>query len=178
MENEVGKPIGYLFEQLEEHNRMDDTVVMIFGDHYAYGIDNEDIWAYEDEYKVDNDEMDIHNVPFIIASDHVLMTGVKTNFMSTIDVMPTIANLFGLDIDYQALQGNDGLTDGRNIVRFADGSFISKDFSYDSLSEKYTIVDNSVTELYLFRLNNQFLNDYMYNLLILEYDYFKDEEDN
>ncbi len=173
---EVDRAIAYLIDQLEEAGKMDDTVIMIFGDHYAYGIDNDDIWDYENEYKIDGDELDIHNVPMMIISSSGFMRGVKTEYMSTIDVMPTIANLFGLRLNYRTVFGNDALANRDNIVRFADGSFVSEHFRYDSLSENVTIYDNSVTELYLFTMNRTFMNNYMYNLLILEYDYF-DEDD-
>lgn len=173
---EVDKAIGFLIEELEKAGKMDDTVIMIFGDHYAYGIDNKDIWAYENTYKVDNDDMDIHNVPMMIISNSSLMNGVQSKFMSTVDVMPTVANLFNLNLNYTLIFGSDALGINNNIVRFADGSFISKDFRYDALSENYTIYNENITELYLFNLHKNFLNDYMYNLLILEYDYFKEED--
>jgi hypothetical protein len=174
---EVDRAIAYLLAELEAANKMDDTVIMIFGDHYAYGIDNEDIWAYENEYKNNNDELDIHNVPMMIISDTSYLDNVEEYYMSTIDVMPTVANLFDLNLDYRLIFGNDAFEDNHNIVRFADGSFISTDFRYESLSEQYTIFDDTITEEYLFALNNQFLNSYLYNILILEYDYHKNEED-
>jgi len=173
---EVDAAIGYLIDELEAANKMDDTVIMIFGDHYAYGIDNDDIWAFDDEYKEDNDEMDIHNVPMMIISDSEFLTGVQDTYISTIDAMPTIANLFDLNINYNLVFGNDALGLDRNIVKFADGSFISKDFKYNSLSEEYTIYDNSVTEAYLHGINNSLINNYMYNLLVLQYDYHNKEE--
>jgi len=173
---EVDKAIGYLVDELKKAGKFDDTVIMIFGDHYAYGIENKDIWAYEDEYKIDNDELDIQNVPMMIISDSTFMSGVKPQYMSTIDVMPTVANLFGLSIDYNLIYGRDALGMDSNIVHFADGSFISKDFRYDALSENITITNDNVSELYLFNLHKSYLNDYMYNLLMLEYDYFKEED--
>ena len=172
---EVDKAIGYLISELERVGKLDDTVIMIFGDHYAYGIDNEDIWAFEDEYKNDFDEMDLHNVPMMIMSSSSFMSGVHDKYMSTIDVMPTVANLFNLDINYAYVFGKDALAPGVNVVRFADGSFLSRYFRYDALSENYTIIDNAVTEEYLFRLHNKYLNDYMYNLLILQYNYYREE---
>lgn len=173
---EVDRAIQYLIDELEAANKMDDTVIMIFGDHYAYGIDNDDIWAYDDTYKNDNDELDIHNVPMLIISDMSYLNNVEENYMSTIDIMPTVANLFDLDLDYRYVFGHDAFEDNHNIVRFADGSFISADFRYESLSEEYTIYDESITEEYLFALNNQLLNAYLYNILILEYDYYKENE--
>ncbi len=169
---EVDKAIKYLMDELAAKGKLDDTVIMIFGDHYAYGIGNDDIWAYEDEYKIDDDEMDIHNVPMMIISDSTFLDGTISNYMSTVDVMPTIANLFGLNMDYKLAFGNDGLGVDGNVVRFADGSFISSEFSYNALSEEYIIFDESVSETFLFNLNHKYLNDYMYNLLTLEYDFF------
>ncbi|MCK5761709.1 MAG: hypothetical protein KAH16_02290, partial [Candidatus Izimaplasma sp.] len=97
--------------------------------------------------------------------------------MSTIDVMPTIANLFGLPLDYTKVFGVDTLGTEDNVVRFADMSFVSKWFSYDSLSEEYTIIDEHVTPEYLSEMNYRIINDYKYNLLVLQYDYFKDDDD-
>ena len=172
---EVDRAIGYLIDELERVGKMDDTVIMIFGDHYAYGIENDDIWAFEDEYKNDFDEMDIHNVPMMIMSNSSFLSGIHTKYMSTIDVLPTVANLFNLNINYDYIFGKDALGTNVNVVRFADGSFLSRYFRYDALSENYTIIDNAVTEEYLFRLHNKYLNDYMYNLLILQYDYYQEE---
>lgn len=159
-------------DELEAKGKLDDTVIILFGDHYAYGIGNDDIWAYENEYKIDDDEMDIHNVPMMMISDSTFLDGTISNYMSTVDVMPTIANLFGLNMNYKLAFGNDGLAQIGNVVRFADGSFISSEFSYNALSEEYIIFDDSVSETFLFNLNHRYLNDYMYNLLTLEYDFF------
>lgn len=174
---ELDKAIGYLIDELENAEKMDDTVIMIFGDHYAYGIDKEAIWAYDDGHKTDGDDMDIHNVPMMIISDSTSLRGVREEYISTIDVIPTISNLFGLSPNYQQIFGHDALNTDRNIVRFADGSFVCKDFRYDSLSENYTITDPDVSEFTLYTLNNKFINDYMYDTLILEYDFYKKDEE-
>jgi hypothetical protein len=174
---EVDRAIGYLMDQLEAAGKLDDTVILLFGDHYAYGIDEEDIWAFEDTYKNDNDELDIHNVPMMIHSSSPFLKGTYDQYLSTVDLMPTIANLFGLDIDYREVFGVDALGANYNVVRFANGSFLSESFRYDALSEQFDIVDGAVTEEYLLQLHNQFLNDYMYNLIILEYDFYRRDEE-
>ncbi len=173
---ELDKGIGYLLSELERTDHLDDTVIMIFGDHYAYGINKETIWEYDD-IKDDGSNMDIHNVPMIIYSNSMLLSGEIDNYMSTIDIMPTISNLFDLPFDYTKVFGVDALANNDNVVRFADMSFVSEYFSYDSLSEEYTIIDNHVTPDYLAELNYKIINDYKYNLLVLQYDYFKDDED-
>ncbi|MCK5387830.1 MAG: sulfatase-like hydrolase/transferase [Candidatus Izimaplasma sp.] len=173
---ELDKALGYLFSELDRTGHLDDTVIMIFGDHYAYGIDKETIWEYDD-MKDDGSDMDIHNVPMLVYSNSFLLNGVIDNYMSTIDVMPTLSNLFGLRFDYTKVFGVDVLGTSENYVRFADMSFVSEYYSYQSLSEEYIIIDEHVTPEYLAAMNHRIINDYKYNLLVLQYDYFKKEDE-
>jgi phosphoglycerol transferase MdoB-like AlkP superfamily enzyme len=173
---ELDRALEYLINELEDANKMDDTVIMIFGDHYAYGVGDETIWEY-DTIKEDYDEMDIHNVPMILVSNSYMLDEPVENYMSSIDIIPTVSNLFGLPLDYQAVFGTDALSTGEHIVRFSDMSFVSKDFRYESLSEQYIIVDEAVTPEYLLEINFRILNDYKYNLLLLHYDYFREEDE-
>ncbi len=171
---ELDLAIGYLFDELEANNKIDDTVVIIFGDHYAYGVDNTTIWEYDD-MKDDGSDMDLHNVPMLIYSDSFILDNTIDNYMSSIDIMPTLANLFSLPLNYAHVFGNDALANDDNVVRFADLSFVSSTFSYDSLSEEMIIPDG-VNPEYIVYLSNMFINDYKYNLLVLEYNYFKEDE--
>ncbi|MCF7926663.1 MAG: LTA synthase family protein [Candidatus Izimaplasma sp.] len=172
---EFDKAIGYLMDRLDETNRLKDTVIMIFGDHYAYGLDNKDIWDYTNKYKPDDDMMNIHKVPFLLINEDPLLKGTTSNYMSTIDILPTVSNLFGLDANMKLFYGSDALSSRRNIIRFANGSFLSKDFKYNALSEEYTVFNNLVTKQYISEINRNFMNDYMYNLLTLKYDYYDKE---
>lgn len=173
---ELDRAIGYLMDELTAANKLDDTVIMIFGDHYAYGINNEDIWEYEDTYKIDNDELDIHNVPMMIISDETAFHGIQDEYMSSIDIMPTVANLFDLNVNYHQLFGSDIYDDERNIVHFANGSMLSADFRYNSLTQDYETTDDSITDYYLLSLNTAFVNEYLYNVRILEYNYYNKKD--
>ncbi|XMB85257.1 LTA synthase family protein [Mycoplasmatota bacterium WC44] len=173
---ELDKSIGYLVDSLEAADRLNDTVIMIFGDHYPYGIDKDTIWNY-DEVKEDGSDSDIHNVPMIISSTSKTLDGTVSNYMSTVDVLPTVSNLFGLKLDYTKVFGKDALSSDNNIVRFADMSYVSSDFSYDSLSEEYEILNDDITLNYLVSQSHKMNTQYTYNLSILEYDYFKMDEE-
>lgn len=176
---ELDNAIGYLMDELEAANKLEDTVIIIFSDHYAYGIDDNTIWGY-DTIKEPFNESDLHNVPFILVNNDPSITIFdtnKTNYMASVDILPTVSNLFGLPINYKHVFGVDALASENNIVRLPDLSFISKDFSYDSISEVYQIYENVVTPEYLEIIKQQIINDYMNNLNALEIDYFKEEED-
>jgi len=173
---ELDLAIGHLMDELVSANKMDDTVIMIFGDHYAYGVKEDAIWEYDDA-KEAYDELDLHNVPMILVSDHYLLDGTIENYMSSIDIIPSVANLFGLELDYKKVFGMDVFSTDEHIVRFADMSFVSAGFRYDNLTEQYDIYNEAVVPEYLIEVNFNIVSDYRYNLLLLQYDYFKNDDE-
>lgn len=176
---ELDLALGHLLTELENAGRLEDTVIVIFGDHYAYGIDDNVIWDYDD-IKEDNDDMDLHNVPFIVVNNDPAITIFDNNkeaFMSSIDIMPTLANLFNLDLDYSKVFGHDALSNTQNVVRFADLSFVSEGFKYHSISEEYEIYSGNVDDLYLLKLKEDFMIEYFNNVSILQNDYFKEDDE-
>ncbi len=124
----------------------------------------------------------------IIYSNDKLENKTFTNHMSTIDVIPTLANLFNLNLPYEMVFGSDVLGDDYNIVRFSNMSYVGEYYSYDSLSEKFTFEyeeayegiplteeekKDILTDIY-----DNIFEDYSYNLLVLQYDYYKEDEED
>ncbi len=103
---ELDLALQSLMDTLEANNKLDDTVIMIYGDHYAYGMDESVIWQY-DSYKEDNNTIDLHNVPMMIFDQDKSLPLTVSNYMSSIDIMPTVANLFGLTMNYKYVFGKD-----------------------------------------------------------------------
>ncbi len=176
---ELDLAVGHLMDELEKAGKLDDTIIVIFGDHYAYGIDDTVIWDYDD-IKDNGDAMDLHNVPFIVVNTDEsisIFENNKDNYMGSIDIMPTIANLFGLNLDYSKVFGHDALSNNENVVRFADLSFVSEGFKYYSISEEYEIYSGNVDGLYLLKLKEDYMIEYFNNIAILQNDYFKEDEE-
>lgn len=169
--------LKYLIDELKEMDKFDDTVIMIFGDHYAYGLDIETIWEY-DTIKEDGSQLDIHNVPMILYNTG-FESQVMPNYMSSIDIMPTISNLYNLDLSYQEIFGKDALGADDNIVRFPNLSFVSNDFEYDILADEYTIREGSGLDITSVMLKKDYLiQEYLYNNMLLENDYFTNRDIN
>lgn len=85
--------VRLLIEKLERDNLMDDTVFVVFTDHYTYGFSNEDIVK---GMSISEGERFIEETPFFIyhkGSPKMEITKVS----STKDILPTVINLFGLD---------------------------------------------------------------------------------
>ena len=173
---ELDLAVQALMETLDDQGLLEETVIMIYGDHYAYGLDESSIWAY-DTHKEDQNTIDLHNVPMMIYDYDKLLSKTFTEYMSSIDILPTIANLFGLSMNYQYVFGRDIFSESNHIIVFPDLSFVSKDFEYDALTESYRIFNETYTNETLSSLSSMFITKYRYNILILENDYFKDDDD-
>ncbi len=128
----VDEAIGVLLEGLEERDILDDTVIILYADHYPYGLNSKDLSkAYGYEINIDNNA---EQVPFIIYNSK-LTPKVFDDYTSYINITPTVANLFNLDYDSRIYMGTDILSDDyEGMVIFADGSWKNDIAFYDSSS--------------------------------------------
>ena len=113
--------LGKLMDLLEEKNILNDTVIVAYGDHYAYGLSKE---MNQEMYDYDIEEFhEIDRTPLIIYNPGIegKVFSQKTSY---INILPTIANLFELEYDSRLYFGEDLLDknySGRVI--FADNSW-------------------------------------------------------
>ncbi len=164
--------LGVLLDKLEETGQADDTVILIASDHYPYGLERHTIDERSFDKDLEESRLNVHNVPMMIY--HPSLEGeVNSNIISSIDLMPTIGNLFNLDLDYQYMMGRDVYEEGYNVVRFLDSSILTKDYIIEAnqnlsvklLSDKFT--EDEVLSHY-----NEYIHYYQLSLYILETDYF------
>jgi len=87
--------ISKLFEELTASGKLDDTVIVFVGDHYPYGISQP---VLQDTFGIER-QLDVYKTPFIIW-DSSRPAEVRNDVMSNVDVLPTLANLFDLDLQY------------------------------------------------------------------------------
>ena len=113
--------LGILLEGLESRGLLEDTVIVMFGDHYPYGLSTDTINTVLDyDTNTDNDK---ERVPFVIYNPSLESTTYE-EYTSYINILPTLANLFGLDYDPRLYVGSDILSnDYQSMVVFADGSW-------------------------------------------------------
>ena len=57
---------------------------------------------------------------------------IVDKYCASVDVLPTILNLFGVNYDSRLLAGNDILSDSEELVIFSDHSFITDKLKYDA----------------------------------------------
>lgn len=120
---ETDQFVGELMDYLEEKDLLDDTAVIFYADHYNYYMLDDPLNM--DIKGVDSLNMLQHTDWFIYSKDLAPQTVEK--YTSSIDVLPTIANLFGLDADYPLLAGDDAFSDAGGYVIFNDNTWVGTD---------------------------------------------------
>ena len=135
--------IGALIEGLEEQGKLQDTVIVMYSDHYPYGLTNQTLNTYFD-YNVGT-QRNVDRTPFVIYNSE--LTGQKFDEYTTyMNIVPTVANLFGLDYDPRLYAGFDILSDSyENRVVFADGSWKDPVAYYNASNGKITYHQANVT---------------------------------
>ena len=106
--------IGGLRERLEADGHAEDTVLVLFTDHYCkYFSDTELIEAI----KGTSDHNLLSNVPFVIWTEGITPQ-VYDKYVSTMDIAPTVVDLFSLDADLRYYIGNDMFGPDGGVVYF------------------------------------------------------------
>ncbi len=142
---ELDRAIETLINMLEEAGKLDDTVIAISADHYPYGLKDEDIISYADY--VEDPKYDIHKNMFLLWNSKMEHSIKVTKYASSLDILPTVLNLFDLRYDSRLLMGSDIMSDKEGIIIFNDRSWIS---SYGKFNmEVYNKTSKTTDEDYL-----------------------------
>lgn len=109
--------IKLLLERLDEDGVLDDTVIVLFSDHYSCG------YSKISELRGMNDTNMIQKTPFVIWSND--MEGKTVDLMvDTTDIPVTLFNLFGISYDPKLYMGTDVFSSyHENFVYFSDYSW-------------------------------------------------------
>ncbi len=131
-----------LLAQLEEADRLDDTVIVLSADHYPYGLTD---GQYSELLGHEVDPVfEIFKNTLILWSGDMEGTSVRVDkYCSSLDVMPTLSNLFGLDYDSRLIMGSDILSVEDPLVIFANYSFINQEGYYNSVLDQFTRWDGA-----------------------------------
>ena len=169
---ELDKAVGELLSRLEQAGKLEDTVIVISGDHYPYGLTLSEINELSTFER--DDKFEKFRMPFLIWSGSMKGPIKVEKIGSSLDVLPTVLNLFGAEFDSRLLMGRDILSDSDPIVIFSDRSFITDKGRYNSLTEQFTPNEGvTVEEGYVDKINTIIYKKYQMSRLILENDYYK-----
>ena len=161
-----------LLTQLEEAGRLDDTVIVLSGDHYPYGLTDEEYSELLGRQVDPNFEIFQNTLILWNAQMEEPMRVEK--LCSSLDVMPTLANLFGLEYDSRLMAGRDILSDEPGLVIFSNYSFLTEEGAYNSVLDEFRSWDGSPPdEAYVQSQIAEVQNRVAYSAMILDHDYYR-----
>ena len=143
---ELEKAMTYLLEELEKAGKLETTMIVLSADHHPYGL----AYTKADGTKVTAEAVISEYLGYEINSMELQknclimwnseMETIEVNkTCSSLDIIPTILNLFGFEYDSRLFAGRDILSDSPSMVVFSNKSFITDYVIYNSSTKKTTL---------------------------------------
>lgn len=163
--------LGTLLRKLEEKGILNDTVIVMYGDHYPYGLRKSTI---KNILTYDLDDYEVERVPFVIYTPG-MEAKTFSEYTSYVNILPTLANLFDLNYDPRLYMGTDLLSpDYQSRVVFADGSWKNERAYYNAANGRVkNYGDNAYTSEEIKAINEEVSYQMKMSSLAIKNNYFK-----
>lgn len=127
--HETDEMLRILIERLKKDNLLDNTVLVLATDHYAYGYGDQ---ASIKKYKNTNNDYLLQKVPLVIWSPNLKHNNIDT-LMDTADILPTLLYMMGIDYNENYYIGTNVFSSNHdNFVYFSSDTFYDGKTLYDS----------------------------------------------
>ncbi|HLS45506.1 MAG TPA: sulfatase-like hydrolase/transferase [Ornithinicoccus sp.] len=167
---ELDRALELLMERLEGAGVADRTLIVLSADHYPYGLekpDLDDLAGHEVE-----ENFELHKSSLIIYAKGMQPETVDQP-VSSLDIIPTISNLMGLEFDSRLLMGRDVFSDADPLVIFNNRSFITDKGRYNSVTREFTANEGiDVPDDYQQVISDEIDRRFYYSTMILDRDYY------
>lgn len=181
---ELDKALRILVEKLEAAGIADDTVICITADHYPYGLEMNQTYGNSEDYISDLYGYK-HSAPWEKDRNAwILWSGCLENEYSeyacevseptySLDIVPTLSNLFGLEYDSRLLVGRDVFSDAPVLVVWNNLSWITDKGRYNSKTKEYTPTNGEAySSEYVKNINNMVKNKIYFSKQTVNSDYY------
>lgn len=170
---EFDRAMQELVSRLETAGIAENTLIAISPDHYPYGLTNEEIGELAGHTIETNFEL--YKGIFILWSKG--MTPEKVDKpCSSMDILPTLSNLMGIEYDSRLLMGRDIFSDAPPLVVFSNWSWLTDKARYNSKERKLILADGetgeTVDKKYTTAISRQVNNKFNYSTKILDTNYY------
>ena len=174
----MDKALQYLIEQLEAAGKLENTVICLSADHYPYAMTQEE---YEELAGMDlSENRDKFRNTLILWNVGMKEPIVVEKACCSIDVLPTLLNLFGFEFDSRMYAGRDIFSEEEGVVIFNDRSFVTDTVYYDKKLKTTTWKKELTKEeqdAYMEYMKAEVKRRYSFSAYILQEDYYQIIED-
>ena len=168
--------IGYL----EEAGIADDTLIVMATDHYPYGLERSATWQNTSDYLRELYGVEEYDRFIQDHSALIIWSGALEDKNITVegpvyslDILPTVSNLMGIDYDSRLLVGRDIFSDAPALALWPDFSWKTDKGSYDAKTGKFTPEEGqTVTEEYVDYISSLVSNKITFSRSVQSLDYY------
>lgn len=179
---ELDKALQYLLEQLAEAGQLEKTVICMSADHYPYAMSTE---QYEElAGKSLSDGMDMYRNTLILWNAGMEKEPVRVEKVcGSMDIVPTLLNLFGFSYDSRMYAGRDIFSDAEGLVIFNDRSFVTDSVIYRKKGKETIwlkdadgndLIADDQKEAYFSEKQQEVKDRYQLSAYILRENYYQD----
>ena len=168
---ELDRALELLMRRLEEAGVLENTVIALTADHYPYGL------TLEEMSEIAGHEIDprfelYRNACFIYKEGMTPETVDRP--CSSLDLLPTLSNLFGLEFDSRLYMGRDMFSDAEPLIIFSDRSWLTEKGAFYSEDETVTsFTEQPLSEDMVRYYNQKIADQFLVSQWILETDYWR-----
>lgn len=176
---ELDKALEYMLKALEEAGQLEKTVICMSADHYPYGMTQE---QYEElAGKPLTEGMDLYRNSLILWNAAMEEEPVYvTKACGSMDILPTLLNLFGFPYDSRMYAGRDIFSDEEGMVIFNDRSYVTdaavykkgNDIIWLQDEEGNDLIPEGQKEAYAQEKKQEVKDRYQFSAFILRENYY------
>ena len=167
---ELDQAVKTLMDKLEEAGKLDDTVFVLLADHYPYNLPINYINMLS---SYERDSLIEANSNNLIVYNSKMKTVKVDKVGMSIDVLPTVLNLFGIKYDSRLIMGKDILSTAEGIAIFKDKSWVTNKGTYYASTGRFQAKDNDIPDGYVDTINAVVNNRVAISRMIVANDYYK-----
>ena len=119
-----------------------------------------------------NDNFDLYKNNLIIYNPEYKNIEVN-KYTSSLDLLPTLLNMFGVSYDSRLLIGKDIMSDSSDLVIFNNKSWITNKGRYDYPKKKFEAFTDDVSDTYVDEINEIVKTKFQMSKLIISENYYK-----
>lgn len=175
---ELDRALEELINKLTEYGILDDTVIVLGGDHYPYML-TESTNAEEINFFTKTLGKDLRveiNHSNLIIWNSTLEHKEINKVASTIDILPTVYNLFSMKYDSRLYIGRDIFSNDEGLAMFGDRSWVTNKGTYNVGTGRFTLKEGIILEdetEYIKQMNNVVKNKIKLSENLIKKDYYK-----
>ena len=172
---ELDLALEELITRLDKAGQLENTVIALSGDHYPYGLEMNEI--AELAGKDVDPAFGLYESTLILWSGDMDEPIAVDKPCSSLDIMPTLANLFNLPYDSRLVMGRDVFSDSDPLVVFSNRSFLTDKGKYNAVTNAFVPAEGldwseDEANQYAVTVLEQVESMFKYSAAILDNDYY------